>query len=118
MYINGQGVAQNYKEAVRLFTLAAEGWQPLVPAQNNLGVMYSKGYGVKRDHTEAIKWFLRAAEKGYVHAQYNLGSMYHDGTVPWLPYPWLPCTRSTTLPACTSTAQRLSAPLFAAFNVF
>ena len=52
MYGKGQGVKQNYKEAVKWYQVAAE--QGLAQAQHNLGVMYSKGEGVPRDDKEAI----------------------------------------------------------------
>ena len=48
MYFNGQGVRQNYGEAVKWFSRAAE--QGNAPAQYNLAVMYSKGEGVPQDY--------------------------------------------------------------------
>jgi TPR repeat protein len=44
MYANGQGVAQDYKEAVNWYRKAAE--QGDERAQYNLGVMYAIGQGV------------------------------------------------------------------------
>jgi TPR repeat protein len=44
MYGNGQGVPQDYKEAVRWFRKAAE--QGNANAQCNLGVAYDSGQGV------------------------------------------------------------------------
>ena len=78
MYRKGDGVPQDYKEAVRWYTLAAE--QGQVDAQFNLGVMYDLGQGVPQDYKEAVRLYRLAAEKGFTEAQYNLGSMYGNGT--------------------------------------
>ena len=48
MYQNGEGVPQDYSEALRLFRLAAE--QGLDIAQYNLGNMYQDGEGVPQDN--------------------------------------------------------------------
>ena len=77
MYREGQGVPQDYTEAVKWFRKAAE--QGKVHAQNNLGLMYANGQGVPRDDAEAMKWYRKAAEQGEVRAQNNLGLMYDDG---------------------------------------
>ena len=49
----GEGVPQDYVEAVRLYHLAAE--QGLASAQCSLGFMHDKGQGVAQDHVEAVK---------------------------------------------------------------
>ena len=77
MYENGQGVSQDDKEAVRLYTLAAE--QGDAWAQYNLGVIYDEGEGVPQDDKEAVKWYRLAAEQGVAMAQLNLGVMYFYG---------------------------------------
>jgi len=77
MYYNGQGVPQDYKEAVRWYRLAAE--QGNAPAQNDLGARYTYGQGVPRDYKEAVRWYRLAADQGYAFAQNNLGSMYASG---------------------------------------
>ncbi len=43
MYDHGQGVPQNYTEALKWYRLSAE--QGDADAQNNLGVMYADGKG-------------------------------------------------------------------------
>jgi hypothetical protein len=48
---NGQGVAQDYKEAVNWYRKAAE--QGNATAQKNLGVMYANGRGVGRESVVA-----------------------------------------------------------------
>ena len=44
IYSKGQGVAPDYKEAVKWYRLAAE--QGFAESQTNLGLMYGKGQGV------------------------------------------------------------------------
>ena len=74
-YDTGEGVPQDYAEAVKWYRLAAE--QGYAAAQFNLGVGYANGEGVPQDYAEAVKWYRLAAEQGYAAAQYNLGVM-HD----------------------------------------
>ncbi|MBP0118666.1 MAG: sel1 repeat family protein, partial [Candidatus Nitrotoga sp.] len=74
---NGQGVPQDFKEAVKWYRLAAEQGHAL--AQFNLGGVYDKGRGVAKDYKEAVRWYKLAAEQGDVDAQYNLGYMYAKG---------------------------------------
>jgi len=77
MYENGQGVLQDYKEAVKWYRLAAE--QGFKWAQYNLGNKYYKGQGVLQNDKEAVKWYRLGAEQGFDEAQYNLGDMYRKG---------------------------------------
>ena len=53
MYDNGQGVLQDYKEAVKWYRLAAE--QGYADAQYNLGVMYDNGEGVPQDYARSCE---------------------------------------------------------------
>jgi hypothetical protein len=73
MYYKGQGVEQDYAEAVKWWRKAAE--QGCAGAQYNLGVTYDKGQGVGRDSMEAVKWWRKAAEQGHVDAQNILESI-------------------------------------------
>jgi TPR repeat protein len=59
MYYNGEGVPQNYADAVKWYHLAAD--QGLAGAQHDLGVMYLKGQGVPQDYVLAHMWFNLAA---------------------------------------------------------
>ena len=70
MYYTGQGIVQDFKEAMKLFRLAAG--QGHTEAQNNMGLMYAKGQGVSQDYKEAVKWWRLAAEQGIAEAQNNL----------------------------------------------
>ena len=76
-YTNGQGVRQDYAQAVQWYRKAAE--QGLANAQSNLGVMYKEGRGVRQDDAQAVQWYRKAAEQGDAQAQYNLGVMYDNG---------------------------------------
>jgi len=77
MYYGGKGVTQDYNEAAKWHTKAAE--QGYAMAQNHVGVMYDTGKGVMQDYNEAVKWYTKAAEQGEASAQHNLGSMYYNG---------------------------------------
>jgi TPR repeat protein len=77
MYSNGRGVLQDYKEAVKWYTLAAE--QGYARAQFLLAINYYVGEGVLQDYEEAVKWYTLAAEQGHVQAQFHLGSRYALG---------------------------------------
>ena len=70
MYYEGQGVPQDYEEAVKWYRLAAE--QGDAEAQCGLGEMYYGGEGVPQDYAEAIRLWKLAAEQGDEEAQYNL----------------------------------------------
>ena len=68
MHENGQGVPQNFKEAVRWFTKAAE--QGNTHTQFNLGDLYMNGEGgIKQDLTRALKLFRLAAAQGHEPAK-------------------------------------------------
>jgi S1-C subfamily serine protease len=77
MYYRGEGVAKDYKEAVRLFRQAAD--QGDAVAQSYLGLMYQKGEGVAKDAKVAVGWYRQAADLGNAWAQRNLGGMYYRG---------------------------------------
>jgi len=77
MYAQGEGVAQDYKEATKWYQLAA--LQGDAVAQFNLGLMYDQGNGVPQDFQEEMKWLRLAALQGDAAAQTNLGSLYANG---------------------------------------
>ncbi|HDZ8982278.1 TPA: sel1 repeat family protein, partial [Aeromonas veronii] len=54
MYVQGKGVAQDYKQAVAWTRKAAE--QGNAKAQLLLGVMYDNGVGVVQDNKLAYVW--------------------------------------------------------------
>ena len=61
LYANGQGVQQDYTQAIQWYRKAAE--QGSVYAQFNLGFMYANGQGVPQDYVEAHKWVNLAAAR-------------------------------------------------------
>jgi TPR repeat protein len=62
MYDNGQGVTQDFKEAVKWFGLAAA--DGVAIAQFDLGLMYAIGEGVTQDYASAHMWFDLASSAG------------------------------------------------------
>ena len=67
MYNNGEGVTQDYKEAVKWFTKAAE--QGYASAQYNLGLMYDMGNGVTQDYVQAHAWVNVSSANGNNNGQ-------------------------------------------------
>jgi TPR repeat protein len=76
-YEKGNGVPQDYTEAIKWYRRAAK--QGQASAQCNLGQMYYHGKGVRTNLPEALKWFLKAANQDDASAQYNLGIIYDFG---------------------------------------
>ena len=77
VYDNGEGVAQDVREAARWFRLAAD--QGHTDAQYLLGAKYDYGRGVGQDDREAVRLYRLAADQGCESAQRTLGGMYRDG---------------------------------------
>jgi uncharacterized protein len=77
MYYNGEGVTQDYKEAVKWFRLGAEQGNRM--AQYNLALMYENGQGVTQNYEEAVKWYRSSAEQRIAEAANNLAVMYSIG---------------------------------------
>ncbi len=76
-YYSGDGVPQDYTEALRWYRLAAR--QGVAEAQTQLGFAYYEGAGVPQNYTEAAKWLHRAAEQGDTAALSLLGGCYYLG---------------------------------------
>lgn len=76
-YENGEGLAQDYAMAFKLYQEAVD--QGNIGAKNNLGVCYLNGKGVERDYAQAVKLFQEAANQGDAMAIYNLGTCYEFG---------------------------------------
>ncbi len=70
MYAKGQGVPQDYTEAVKWYRLAVE--QGDAVAQANLGLMYAKGQGVAQNDIQAYMWETLAAAQGNENASKGL----------------------------------------------
>ena len=62
MYENGEGVPQDYKEAVKWYTKSAE--QGDADAQSMVGVCYADGLGVAKNPIEGYAWYNIAIANG------------------------------------------------------
>jgi TPR repeat protein len=58
MYDVGQGVQQNYAEALKWYRQAADAGY--ASAMTNIAILYYNGQGVKRDLVQSYVWFARA----------------------------------------------------------
>lgn len=76
-YEQGDGVAQDFHQAVYWYRKAAE--QGYDKAQLNLGLCVYNGYGVPADHAKAAELLRLAARNGNMYAQYNLAVLLMNG---------------------------------------
>ncbi len=76
-YADGEGVPQNYRDAMAWFAKAAANGNE--NAQWKLGLGYIKGVGVPLDERKAAEWFKRAANHGNIRAQSGLSDLYLSG---------------------------------------
>jgi TPR repeat protein len=78
MYVSGEGVEQDFKQAILLITEAAE--QGLVRAMRNLAIIYEKGgLDLEADHNKTVYWIEKAAESGDQWAIGRLVQAYSHG---------------------------------------
>jgi TPR repeat protein len=77
MYEMGEGVPQDYAQAMEWYKKAAD--QGDAGAQNFLGGMYQKGEGVPKDSAQALQWYKKSADRGLDIAQESIGEMYETG---------------------------------------
>lgn len=77
MYLRGNAVPQNYLEAEKWLSKAAQSGN--VTAQNDLAYLYYHGLGGVPDYQKALQLYERAAYQGDVVAQANTGLMYATG---------------------------------------
>lgn len=78
MLMNGIGVEQNPKEAVRFFNHARG---QMGEANYNLAVLYLHGVGVSRDYEKCYYYMREAAVQGVVEAQIYLGVAHSMGSL-------------------------------------
>jgi hypothetical protein len=76
-YADGEGVPQDYRDAMAWFARAAASGND--KAQWKLGLAYIKGIGVPHDERKSGVWFKRAANQGNVRAQRALSDLYLSG---------------------------------------
>ncbi len=77
MYYMGQGVAQDFAQALNWHRKAAA--QGKHESEYVIGTMYYSGKGVQQDYRSAMQWLQKAAAGGHADAQYMLGAMYFTG---------------------------------------
>ena len=63
-FYSGDDAPQNYKEAIKWWTKAAENGHG--GAQYNLGMMYENGVGILQDYKKAIQLYTEATKQEYV----------------------------------------------------
>ena len=78
LYYEGEGVNQNYEEAVKYFRMAANKGD--ADALDMLGDCYKNGEGVPQNYEEAVKYYKLAAEKKNKYSLNSLGLCYLNGT--------------------------------------
>jgi hypothetical protein len=76
-YADGEGVPQNYHDAMTWFAKASDAGN--AKAQWKLALGYLEGIGVPRDERQALVWLKRAANNGDARAQRALSEMYLSG---------------------------------------
>lgn len=59
MYENGEGVEQDFNEAIKWYSQAAAAGS--VDAMYNIGVLCYNGTGVEEDEPQAVRWWIKAA---------------------------------------------------------
>ena len=74
LYRDGQGVTQDYQEAIAHYQLACDAG--LAESCNNVGRMYREGQGVHIDQTQAAVYFRQACDGGDIEGCDNLGRRY------------------------------------------
>lgn len=77
MYHRGEGVRQDFRQALILYRQAAGKKDP--EGMFLTGCMYYNGEGVAPDYPEAYRWFRQAAENGNVLAMQYLAIMFKEG---------------------------------------
>lgn len=78
-YLDGVGVQQDAKEALRLLQLATDKGSAL--AQARLGECYADGIGVEQNPKEAMRLFRAAASQGNAQGQLCLAAIHASGKI-------------------------------------
>jgi len=74
MYINADGVVQNYQKALFYFQKAFD--HKRINSAYDIGVMYRNGEGVTKDLFKSKEYYLIAANNNYALAQFELSKLY------------------------------------------
>lgn len=73
MFHDGDGVEQDFAQALQWYKKAANGGNR--QAMFNLGMMYKNGEGIPADLSATKVWFVRSSDAGDVRAALQLGTM-------------------------------------------
>ena len=77
MYLRGEGVAIDHRQALRWLTLAAQQNSP--EALMDLAAMHRDGLGTRKDNRAALFWLERAADLDVSEAYGAIGELYLTG---------------------------------------
>lgn len=77
LYMRGDGVPQNPREAARLFRLSADHGNKR--SQFQLARLLLEGVGIEKDEVEAFRYFEMSARQGFALAQLTLGNLLSPG---------------------------------------
>jgi TPR repeat protein len=77
LYLNGQGVAKNYAEALKYHLMAAQNGD--AESQYCVGLIYDMALGVNQDYQAAMSWYTLSAKKGDSMAENAIGYCYETG---------------------------------------
>ena len=77
LYGKGQGVKQDYAEALKWFQKSAD--QGYEAGEYNLAYAYDYGLGTRRDYPKAAQYYQKAADHGYADAYGGLANLYFHG---------------------------------------
>ena len=76
-YKNGEGVPQNFSEAISWFEKAVQ--QGSIDAMIELGLAYDDNGLTTPDYAKAVSYYAEAYSAGSAHGAYCLGTMYESG---------------------------------------
>jgi TPR repeat protein len=77
LYAGGQGVSQDYQEAMKWYRKAVDLGDTV--AMSNIGFLYANGLGVSQDYQETMKWYRKAVDLGDASAMKYIGALYANG---------------------------------------
>ena len=77
LYLNGLGVAQDLKLAIKYLQQSSD--QEYDMAQSLMAFLYEKGEAIPKDMKKALSLYRKAAAQNNASANLNLGVMYYNG---------------------------------------
>lgn len=77
LYLNAQGTRQNYGEALKWFTLAADLGSGKAASQ--IAEMHRNGQGIRKNSQTAIEWFTKAHDNYDKSAAFTIAQIYARG---------------------------------------